>query len=302
MNSPVPMSPPDRRPRHPATYDPVGRPLILRSPVGELHFAHDPANRETERRLGTEVRLTQSWSPRNLLTGQSLTFGPEADDADRLLQHRTYTHRADGCLTEIRELTSGTRRFDLDGMGRVTGVRAHGWTETYAYDAAGNVVDASAPAHDTPGEREFDGTLVRSAGATAYEHDAQGRLVRRTRRLLNGQSRTWTYAWNAEDRLAEVVTPDGDRWRYAYDPGRRISKHRVAMDGSEHAFRRRAAVYTAAARITVPPPAMPTVPMWLEEPAACLQYRRLSLLTVMVKWPRLSVGPGALWCPAMSTG
>jgi RHS repeat-associated protein len=217
------------------TYDPVGRPLILRSPVGELHFAHDPAGRETERRLGTEVRLTQSWSPRNLLTGQSLTSGPEADDADRLLQHRTYTHRADGYLTEIRELTSGTRRFDLDGMGRVTGVRAHGWTETYAYDAAGNLVDASAPAHDTPGEREFDGTLVRSAGATAYEHDAQGRLIRRTRRLLNGQSRTWTYVWNAEDRLAEVVTPDGDRWRYAYDPlGRRISKHRVAVDGSEH--------------------------------------------------------------------
>ncbi|MEV6052026.1 DUF6531 domain-containing protein [Streptomyces sp. NPDC052107] len=217
------------------TYDPVGRPLILRSPVGELHFAHDPAGRETERRLGTEVRLTQSWSPRNLLTGQSLTSGPEADDADRLLQHRTYTHRADGYFTEIRELTSGTRRFDLDGMGRVTGVRAHGWTETYAYDAAGNLVDASAPAHDTPGEREFDGTLVRSAGATAYEHDAQGRLIRRTRRLLNGQSRTWTYVWNAEDRLAEVVTPDGDRWRYAYDPlGRRISKHRVAVDGSEH--------------------------------------------------------------------
>ncbi|MFG2605604.1 DUF6531 domain-containing protein [Streptomyces sp. NPDC048514] len=217
------------------TYDPAGRPLILRSPVGELHFAHDPAGRETERRLGTEVRLTQSWSPRNLLTGQSLTSGPEADDADRLLQHRTYTHRADGYLTEIRELTSGTRRFDLDGMGRVTGVRAHGWTETYAYDAAGNLVDASAPAHDTPGEREFDGTLVRSAGVTAYEHDEQGRLVRRTRRLLNGQSRTWTYVWNAEDRLTEVVTPDEDRWRYAYDPlGRRISKHRVAVDGSEH--------------------------------------------------------------------
>ncbi|MCZ0988710.1 DUF6531 domain-containing protein [Streptomyces diastatochromogenes] len=217
------------------TYDPAGRPLTLRSPVGELHFAHDPAGRETERRLGTEVRLAQSWNPRNLLTRQSLTSGPEADGVDRLLQHRTYTHRADGYLTEIRELTSGTRRFDLDGMGRVTGVRAHGWTETYAYDAAGNLADATAPAHDAPGEREFDGTLVRSAGATAYEHDAQGRLVRRTRRLLNGQSRTWTYVWNAEDRLAEVVTPDGDRWRYAYDPlGRRISKQRVAEDGSEH--------------------------------------------------------------------
>ncbi|KUM85836.1 hypothetical protein AQI88_41490 [Streptomyces cellostaticus] len=55
----------------------------------------------------------------------------------------------------------------------------------------------------------------------------------RARRLLNGQTRTWTYTWNAEDRLTEVTDPDGTRWRYAYDPlGRRVSKHRVADDGS----------------------------------------------------------------------
>ncbi|MFI1767959.1 RHS repeat-associated core domain-containing protein [Streptomyces sp. NPDC020800] len=155
-------------------------------------------------------------------------------DARRLLQHRTYAHRADGYITEIRELTSGTRRFDLDATGRVTGVRAHGWSENYAYDPAGNVTHATAPAHPAPGDREFEGTLVRSAGRTSYAYDAHGRLIRRTRRLLNGQSHTWTYVWNAEDRLTDVVTPDGDRWRYAYDPlGRRISKHRVAEDGSE---------------------------------------------------------------------
>lgn len=217
------------------TYDPAGRPLTLHSLVGELHFAHDSAGRETERRIGTEVRLTQNWSPRNRLAGQTLTSGPDADGVDHLLQHRTYTHRADGYLTEIRELTSGTRRYILDGVGHVTGVRAHGWTETYAYDTAGNLVDATAPAHDAPGEREFEGTLIRSASGTTYEHDAQGRLLRRTRRLLNGQKRSWTYAWNAEDRLTEVTTPDGDRWRYTYDPlGRRISKQRVTEDGSVH--------------------------------------------------------------------
>ncbi|MFE2075450.1 hypothetical protein ACFXAN_21795 [Streptomyces misionensis] len=67
-----------------------------------------------------------------------------------------------------------------------------GWSEDYAYDAAGNVVRATAPGHATPGDREFDGTLVRSAGRTSYAYDAHGRLIRRTRRLLNGQSRTWT--------------------------------------------------------------------------------------------------------------
>ncbi|WP_327279324.1 RHS repeat-associated core domain-containing protein [Streptomyces sp. NBC_01205] len=33
--------------------------------------------------------------------------------------------------------------------------------------------------------------------------------------------------------MTEAVTPDGDRWQYTYDPlGRRISKHRLAKDGS----------------------------------------------------------------------
>ncbi|MFI9806375.1 DUF6531 domain-containing protein [Streptomyces sp. NPDC052301] len=211
------------------TYDPAGQPLTLRSSAGSLDFAHDAAGRETQRNLGREATLGQTWNATGLLTAQTLT----AAAPDRLLQHRTYAHRADGYLTEIRELTSGTRRFDLDGMGRVTGTRAHGWSETYAYGPAGNLVHATSPAHEALGERQFDGTLVRSAGRTSYEYDAEGRLVRRTRKLLNGQTRTWTYTWNAEDRLTGATAPDGSRWRYAYDPlGRRVSKHRVTDDGS----------------------------------------------------------------------
>ncbi|MEU7560939.1 DUF6531 domain-containing protein [Streptomyces eurythermus] len=215
------------------TYDAAGRPLALRSPGGTLDFVHDAAGRETARHIGAEVTLTQAWSGTGRLLAQTLTTGVEAT-AHRLLQHRTYAHRADGYITEIRELTSGTRRFDLDTSGRVTRVRAHGWSEDYAYDAAGNVVRATAPGHATSGDREFDGTLVRSAGRTSYAYDGHGRLIRRTWGLLNGQSRTWTYVWNAEDRLTQVVEPDGDCWHYAYDPlGRRISKHRVSKDGTE---------------------------------------------------------------------
>jgi YD repeat-containing protein len=222
------------------TYDPAGRLLALCSPAGALDFVHDAAGRETERRLGTEVTLTQSWGAAGLLTAQTLTATSMASGADRFLQHRTYARRADGYVTEIRELTAGTRRFDLDGMGRVRGVRAHGWGETYAYDPAGNLVHATYPDHEASGERRFDGTLVRSAGRTSYEHDAEGRLVRRTRKLLNGQTRVWSYAWNAEDRLTDVVAPDGSHWRYAYDPlGRRVSTPcgRRRLCGRPHGLR-----------------------------------------------------------------
>nr|WP_279577608.1 DUF6531 domain-containing protein [Streptomyces cyanogenus] len=215
------------------TYDATGRATALHTADHTLTFSYDKAGRETERRLGDDVTLLQRWSAAGRLTEQSLTVLAGAVGANRLLQHRGYAYRADGHITEIRELTSGTRRFDLDAVGRVTGVRAHGWAETYAYDAAGNPVRADSPGLGVSGERRFDGTLIRRAGHTVYEHDAQGRLVRKKRNLLNGQQRVWSYAWNAEDRLTEAVSPDGDRWCYVYDPfGRRVSKHRVAEDGS----------------------------------------------------------------------
>ncbi|WP_079064872.1 DUF6531 domain-containing protein [Streptomyces olivochromogenes] len=215
------------------TYDPAGRAIELRSDAGVLEFSHDAAGRETHRRVGDRVALTQNWDAADRLTVQSLTATALTPQEDRLLQHRAYAYRADGYITEIRELTSGTRRFDLDDPGRVTGVRAHGWSEAYAYDAAGNLTHVAAPAHEAPGDREFDGNLLRRVGRTTHEHDSAGRLIRRSRKLLNGKQHTWTYTWNAEDRLTEVVTPDGDHWRYTYDPlGRRISKYRSAEDGS----------------------------------------------------------------------
>ncbi len=48
-------------------------------------------------------------------------------------EHRAYAYREDGYLTKIRELTSGTCRFDLDPAGRVKGVNAMaGWSVTPA--------------------------------------------------------------------------------------------------------------------------------------------------------------------------
>lgn len=103
------------------TYDAAGRPMSVDNGAGALSFTYDAASRETERHLGDGVSLTQTWDQADRLTTQTLTRASEAA-ADRLLQHRSYAYRADGYLTEIRELTSGTRRFDPDPLGRVTAV------------------------------------------------------------------------------------------------------------------------------------------------------------------------------------
>ncbi|WP_069744328.1 class I SAM-dependent methyltransferase [Streptomyces sp. EN23] len=56
---------------------------------------------------------------------QHLTVG------GRALNRRQYAHRADGYLTSVTDDLPGSRTFDLNASGRVTGVHAEGWTESY---------------------------------------------------------------------------------------------------------------------------------------------------------------------------
>ncbi|MCM2420029.1 RHS repeat-associated core domain-containing protein [Streptomyces sp. RKAG293] len=218
-------------------FDAGHRPVSLHTAGRTLSFAHDHAGRETERHLSDTISLTHAWDANGRLVSQDLTrtdFSSSGPSAQRLLQQRAYSYRSDGRITAIEDLHTGTRRFDLDPAGRVTAVHGAGWREEYAYDAAGNLTHAAWPGEsDAQGDRAFEGTLVRRAGRNHYTYDDLGRVVRRSRKLLSGGSRTWTYAWNGDNQLTSLITPDGARWRYLYDPlGRRIGKHRIAVDGT----------------------------------------------------------------------
>ncbi|MEV6752208.1 RHS repeat-associated core domain-containing protein [Streptomyces sp. NPDC051214] len=212
-------------------YDAAGRCTELTASGGRLAFTHDGAGRELTRTVGEALTLTNGYDVVGRLTQQELT-GP----GRRHIQRRTYTYRADDHLTGVEDQLGGARRFDLDAAGRVTAVQAAGWTETYAYDKAGNQTDASWPApmpgQEATGARTYTGTRITAAGNVRYEHDAAGRTTLRQKTRLSRKPDTWRYTWDAEDRLTSVVTPDGTRWRYLYDPlGRRVSKQRMTEQG-----------------------------------------------------------------------
>lgn len=211
-------------------YDAVGRRSSLTTSGRNLTFAHDAVGQETARRIGETLTLTHEFDTVGRLAGQRVSAGSHS------LQHRTFAYRADGNLVGIHDQISGNRRFELDSAGRVTAVTGENWTETYAYDEAGNQIQASwpvsHPGQEATGERSYIGTRVTSAGRIRYEHDAQGRMVLRQKTRLSRKSDTWRYTWDCEDRLTSVTTPDGTRWRYVYDPlGRRTAKQRLAADG-----------------------------------------------------------------------
>ncbi|MFJ8750958.1 putative T7SS-secreted protein [Streptomyces sp. NPDC102441] len=213
------------------SYDAAGRRRELTTSGRILTFERDAGGREIARHVDTAITLRHKFDIMGRLTDQHVA------GANRTVQRRAYSYRADGNLLGIDDQARGTRTFDLDVLGRVTAVHAPGWTERYAYDSAGNQTKAAWPAahpgQEATGARTYRGTRINMAGDVRYEYDEQGRTVLRQRRRLSRKPETWRYEWSAEDRLTSVRTPDGTKWRYLYDPlGRRIAKQRLAEDGS----------------------------------------------------------------------
>ncbi|MFD3576359.1 DUF6531 domain-containing protein [Streptomyces sp. NPDC058644] len=214
-------------------YDGRDRPVLLRTAGRAVAFTYDDAGREIERRAGAAV-LSQGWDGSGRLSSQTVTADASPDGPERRrVQERTYRYRPDGSVRAIHDLINGDRTIDIDHSGRVTGVRADTWSERYAYDAAGNVAQGewqgeSAPAPSGSGPSGGPGR----PGGVRYDFDAQGRVVRRRKKRLSRKADVWHYTWDSQDRLVGVVTPDGTKWAYQYDPfGRRIAKRRFAADG-----------------------------------------------------------------------
>jgi RHS repeat-associated protein len=212
------------------TYDAAGRRTSLTTSGRTIAFEHDAAGQEIARHIGDTVSFTNQYDPLGRLTSQHVTA------ADRSIQRRDYSYRADGNLIALTDQLTGTRTFDLDPAGRVTAVHAAGWTERYAYDEAGNQTEASWPAshpgQEATGTRDYTGTTITRAGSIRYEHDALGRITLRQKTRLSRKPDTWRYEWDAEDRMRSVTTPDGIVWLYKYDAlARRTSKQRLADDG-----------------------------------------------------------------------
>ncbi len=209
-------------------YDGTGAPVGLRVGGHTMSLRRDLAGREVQREWGS-ADLRSHWDAAGRLAAQTVAAAGGA-----LVHRRAYDYRDDGLLVATHDATTGTRSFELDAVGRVSAVTGSAHAERYSYDSTGNVtgVQAGAVPDALAGPRTYAGNRITGAGAARYVHDAQGRLVERTAPGIDGRPQVWRFTWNAEDRLTGVTTPDGQRWRYRYDPlGRRVAKQRLAADG-----------------------------------------------------------------------
>ncbi|MEU9897710.1 DUF6531 domain-containing protein [Streptomyces phaeochromogenes] len=214
------------------TYDIAGNRTELTASGRVIRFDRDQAGREVSRDVAGALHLTNVFDEVGRLTEQSSATAERPGN-----KHRSYSYRPGGDLIRLVDHESGVRDFELDAAGRVTSVNSRNWTERYAYDVAGNQIDAawpdSHPGQPAVGARSYAGTRVTRAGGIRFEHDGLGRVTLRQAPRLSRKPDCWRYEWDAEDRLVETVTPDGTRWRYEYDPlGRRTAKRRVSGDGT----------------------------------------------------------------------
>lgn len=205
-------------------YDAAGRPTGLSFAGHSLNFGYDAAGQQINRSVDGAVTLVQSYDGEQRLTSQVV--------AGRSGQHvlrRRFRYRPDGKLIGTDDGLSGSIRYQIDPSGRVVEVIAPDRRESYRYDGSGNVVASNGLNDAETGPRRYAGNRLIAAGAVAFQHDAQGRLVVRA----DNAGRNWRYAWDSYDRLVAVTTPEGVVWRYRYDPvGRRIAKQRLTPDMS----------------------------------------------------------------------
>ncbi|MBN2976468.1 RHS repeat-associated core domain-containing protein, partial [Pseudomonas lactucae] len=137
-------------------------------------------------------------------------YGPADNLIGKLDQHAATQHR---------------QLLHYDSTGRIIASQdsLHGQRETFAYDAAANLLD---------GPQAGAGLVVHNKLLTyqdkRYRYDAFGRTIEK-RSAARGLQR---FAYDAESRLIEVRNENGSVVRMTYDPlGRRIEKTEHGVDG-----------------------------------------------------------------------
>jgi RHS repeat-associated protein len=207
-------------------------------------FSRDSLGNETTRHLPGEVRIDQEFDSLGRVTRQytrqNTRQSTPGNNRHRTLQERAVNYNRNGLPQRLGDRTTGVVDIAYDNIGQVTSAKRNQTEEQYAYDLAGNLIEAikqkSLFAHDdnnadAQGPRQHQHGRLTQAGKVKYEYDAAGRVITRIEGKRWGKQQTWRYEWNSANRLTQVTTPDGDVWAYRYDAlGRRLSKKQVPID------------------------------------------------------------------------
>ncbi|MBK8256718.1 MAG: DUF4150 domain-containing protein [Polyangiaceae bacterium] len=176
---------------------------------------------------GGEIERRRLDAPGTIKTERDRTGLPSRVtllDADgTTVEDRAFEWSRKGPLSQIADQRRGTRRYNLDEMGRPIQVEGFGVREQFEYAPQGTAISK----HDPMFATGRDGRPM-STSHCRLSWDALGRLAARHG---DRPETTWQYRYDENNQLVEAVRGDGFSVRYLYDAlGRRVAM--ATSDGS----------------------------------------------------------------------
>ena len=230
-------------------YDAVGNRTGMATPWGKYSYTYDALNRQTG--IVNPQGITVSFSYDAVSRRKKKTI---LKSAPEILAETAYSYDAAGQLLNITNKAGGKtvafNNYGYDDAGNRTRIEDQSGVWNYKYDASNRLIVAipeprdmvkvEAFVYDKNGNRRFDkgawdykydaANRLQENSTYTYTHDLNGNLTSRANKNDNS---TITYAYNPEQQLSEVITPE-NKVRYKYDPlGRRIEK---TVDGDSRRY------------------------------------------------------------------
>ena len=230
------------------TFDPDGRLSAETSPKFSVQYEYDSSGQRTQRTTSSGNRISYTYDDNGMVStlginnqkpmsfhrnrlGQittdqlseklARTYG--YDEEGRLVHQcinsdihqieRRFDYDLSGNLIAKHDSTEGTWQFDYDPMGRILeSIDPWDQVKQHIYDPAGDLLSQLPDSQD--------GLRTATHESRTYRFDAAGNLAQRKQ-----NSQTTQFAWDEQNRLCTVHTPDDTTIRMAYDAlGRRCQK------------------------------------------------------------------------------
>ncbi|MBV7544650.1 hypothetical protein, partial [Acidovorax sp. sic0104] len=194
---------------------------------GEVNRTTNGINQSTQLGLDALRRLRTITNPENAtasLSYNALDATTQASDFKGVAT--TYTRDALGNATSETSPDTGTESAQYDALGLAATITdALGQTTSIERDQLGRPTlvtyadgRTTTLRYDlTPSSKGHLSEIVDASGTTAYQRDSHGRVTTKTQTLINGDTRSVSYGYNAQGLLASTTYPGGQALQYVYD-------------------------------------------------------------------------------------
>jgi len=221
-----------------SAFDAVGNRIAMATPWGRYSYTYDALNRVTSIVNPQDITVTFSYDAVGRRT-KKVIFR----NAPEILAETSYSYDAAGQLLSIVNKAGGKvvafANYEYDAAGNRVKKEDQDGTIKYRYDASNRLITAEPVPMDMAAAEVFiyDRNRRYDRGAWDYKYDAANRLLENstytythdlngnlTGRAKKDDNSAISYAYNPEQQLSEVTTPE-HKVHYRYDPlGRRIEK------------------------------------------------------------------------------